>query len=257
MILHKSILSPIALGLVLLSMVSAQDTSSWIGKRVVTKYQCAVKVGDRVVDDDSTPRIYTVIRAGGDRLWVVSGSVKGWLPANQVVPFDQAIDFYTQEIRANPSNATAYSRRGVIRWRKTEFDIAIADFGEAIRLDPNYEPAYRIRGWAWYTKNEYDKAIADFSEAIRLDPKNRSTYHGRGFVWYTKKEYDKAIADCNEAIRLDPKNGWTYNLRASAWDAKKEYNKSIADWNEAIRLVPKSPSATQEPGTRLVFQEGI
>jgi hypothetical protein len=55
-----------------------------VGQRVVTKHQYPIKVGDRVVDDGSTFRIYTVTQVNGDWLWVVSGSIEGWVPARQV-----------------------------------------------------------------------------------------------------------------------------------------------------------------------------
>ena len=94
--------------LVLPHLVVAQETSSWIGQKVVTKYGYSIKIGDRVVEKQNFFHVYTVQRANGDRLLVVSDSVEGWIPASQVVRFDQAIDFYTQEIKANPGNSRAW-----------------------------------------------------------------------------------------------------------------------------------------------------
>jgi hypothetical protein len=45
-----------------------------------TKYKYPVKVGNQVVEDGSRHHTYTVKRAEGDWLWVVSGSIEGWLP---------------------------------------------------------------------------------------------------------------------------------------------------------------------------------
>ena len=64
-------------------------------------------------------------RAEGDWLWVVSEGVEGWLPVSRVVPFDQALDFYTSEIRSNPSSSGAYNGRGLIWNDKKEYDIAL------------------------------------------------------------------------------------------------------------------------------------
>jgi tetratricopeptide (TPR) repeat protein len=228
-------------------------------------------VGDRVVGDGLW-HIYTVARVDGDWLWVTWQNIEGWLPVNQVVPFDQAIDFYSQEIRANPGRSAAWWGRGII-WRekneidlaiadlseairlkpsasaynlrsslrkaKREFDKAIADANEAIRIDPGFALAYNYRGIAWRERKEYDKAIADYSEAIRLKPSWEVAFCNRGNAWLDKKEYDKAIADSNEAIRLDPKFGRAFGVRGDAWSAKKEYDKAIADYNEAIRLDPE------------------
>jgi hypothetical protein len=91
-----------------------QDDSPRVGQRVVTKYQTPLRAGPRVVDDGSTFRVYTVERADGGWLWLTSGSVSGWAPAAAVVPFDRAIDFYTREVRADPANAAAYNKRGLV-----------------------------------------------------------------------------------------------------------------------------------------------
>ena len=89
--------------LVLPHLVVAQETSSWIGQKVVTKYEYPIQDGISLCDTGF--HVYTVQRTSGDWLWVVSGSVKGWIPVSQVVRFDHAIDFYTQEIEANPGNS--------------------------------------------------------------------------------------------------------------------------------------------------------
>ncbi len=162
---------PIALAL-LLHVGAAHDALTWIGKIVVTKYQCPLTVDNRVIQDGRQFRIYTVTRARGDSLWVVSESIEGWLPVSRVVPFDEATDFYAQEIKRNSSNADAYNYRGLLWHVKQKYDAAIADYSEAIRCDSTSTQAYTYRGRAWCDKKEYDKAVADCNEAIRLDPKN-------------------------------------------------------------------------------------
>lgn len=55
------------------------------GTRVVTCARTPLKVGNRVIDDGSLHRIYTVESVNGPWLWVVSGGVSGW-PFTVVVP---------------------------------------------------------------------------------------------------------------------------------------------------------------------------
>ncbi len=222
--------------------VVAPETFSWKGQKVVAKYDYPLKVGDRVVPTHGF-QVYTVQRTDGDRLWVVAGSVEGWIPVKQVVLFDDAIKFYTNELAANAGNFRAWRYRGIIWYEKKEYDRAIADYNEAIKLDPQYANAFNSRGVAWEAKKDFDKAIADYNEAIRLDPRYVLAYTNRGNAWKDKKEYDKAIADFTEAIRLDPKYAAAFTFRASAWGYKNEYDKAIADYTEAIRLDPKYAAA--------------
>ena len=80
----------------------------------------------------------------------------------------------------------------------------IAIYTETIRLDPNNVSAYQQRGAVYYWKGEYDKAIEDFTQVIRLDPSNRLTYIGRSFAYSRKGDMRKANADFNKANSLDP-----------------------------------------------------
>ena len=210
-----------------LVLLFAQTPESWVGKRVITHYGAVLKVKGQVENDadrgknlrrgkdQQSFRVYKVEQTNGQWLWLVEegGSARGWITAEWLIPFDQAVDYYTNQIRANPSSVN-YLKRGQIWKHKKEYDIAIADYNEAIRLDPQSALAFNNRGYAWHNKKEYDKAIADYNEAIRLDPQSALAFNNRGYAWHNKKEYDKAIADYNEAIRLDPQSAEAYNSKA-------------------------------------------
>ena len=116
-----------ALILVVTIPVFAQESSTWIEKKVVAKYHYPLKVGDQPVEREPRFHVYTVKRVEGDRLWVGSGSLAGWIPSSQVVLLDQAINFYTKEIAADSAKPAAWRERGIIWVEKKEYDKAIAD----------------------------------------------------------------------------------------------------------------------------------
>ena len=95
-------------GLVVLLLSSAafeEDDFPAVGQKVVTKQTTPLKEGDRVVDEDRVFRVYTVERVDGERLRLVAGKVSGWVPANSVVLFDRAIDYFTRVIEDDPDAA--------------------------------------------------------------------------------------------------------------------------------------------------------
>ncbi len=246
--------------------------NSHVGKRVITQPGTVLKAGNQVVDDEGLGkerargknqnefRTYMVEQANGPWLLLVAegSSAKGWAPAANVILFDQAIDYITGQIRANPGDWAKYVWRANVWLKRKELDTAIADYNEAIRLNPGSAGvAHQGRGRAWRDKKDYDKAIADCNESIRLDPGHARAYYTRGVVWSDKKDYDKAIADYNEAIRLDPGYARAYNGRGNAWRAKKDYDKAIADYNEAIRLDPGYARAYNGRGNAWMRQEGL
>jgi len=221
----------------------AQAGNEWVGKRVITRFGATLQVDGRVVEgqrSEATPSggsrttfwIYRVEHANGPWLWLKAERIglAGWVKAEWVIPYEQAVDYFTNEIRANPDNSSAYIRRAQIWKDRKEYDVAIADFSEAIRLDPGSEVCWVARGVAWSDMKDFDRAIADYAEAIRIDPKYAAVYNNRAYAWAEKREYDRAIADCSEAIRLDPRYSMAFNNRGRAWAKKKEYDRAIADF---------------------------
>jgi tetratricopeptide (TPR) repeat protein len=214
--------------------------NDWIGKRVVQKYaNFQLKIEKQVINQNEI-EIYRVEQVNGSWMWLYAPGISGWAPTDQVVPVDQAVEFFTNHLRANPGDPHGYTMRAFV-WvsEKKELDIALADYNEAIRLAPTKSYVYGNRSTVWADKKEYDKALADYNGAIRLDPKDPWTYFNRGNVWGHKDEYDKAVEDYNEAIKLKPKYFLAYGNCGHAWYAKKEYDKAVDDYNEAIRLDPK------------------
>jgi tetratricopeptide (TPR) repeat protein len=244
--------------LVALVAAQLQPPGSWIGRRVILHYGAKLMVGNRVVDDQGRSRslavsghdrnvfrVYRVEQVSGAWLWLIAErapGVLGWAAVDQVVPYEEAIDYLTEVIRNHPSSK-AYNDRGNVWQDQGKLDRAISDFSTALLLDPHNEVAYFNRGNARYARKDYDTAIADFGEAIRLDPKYVLAYHNRGNVWGVRHEYDKAIADFGEAIRLDPNHASAYNNRAWLWatcpDAK------FRDGKKAVESATKASVLTE------------
>jgi len=250
--LRKAMRSARGITLVLVAMLLAspghcQDLSAWIGKTVVVKYRAPLMAGDQ---DKGDFRIYTVGRCYGELLKLVSRDVTVWVQSVDVVPFDQSIDFYTQEIRKNHRNQSAYFCRGELRLHARDVDKALADLTEAIRLDPRDVRAYRSRGAVWSRKREFDKAIADFTEAVRLDPADVRAYKSRGSIWAEKEDYNKAIADFTEAIRLEPKDAQAFSSRGVVWFKKGKSREAAKDFKEAVRLDPRVITVRNALGVR-------
>jgi tetratricopeptide (TPR) repeat protein len=204
---------PILAVLLTASRAHAQGPEAWLGKRVVIKYKQPLRFGPVAVEPKEY-RAYTVAQVEGDQLLLTAGGVSGWVRTDDVVPLDQAVAFYTQEILKNPSSWNAYLYRGFVWDVKHEYDKAIADYSQAIQLYPLWANTFNNRGWTWHRKKAYDKAIADYSEAIRLDPKCVLAIANRGLAWQDKRDYYKALVDYNRAVKVDPSYARGYTARA-------------------------------------------
>src|SRR5579872_1001954 len=240
------------LATVLILLGGSSALAQKVGDRiVVTAAAAPLKLENDIVGTVPKGSILTVRELNRDWFWVIfsgaKGTTKGWIKRPDVIPFENALDFFNDELRRSPT-AELSTIRGTIWDEKHEYDKAIADFDEAIRLDPQSSTAFRRRGHVWTDKQEYEKAIADFDEAVRLDPNDARGYFGRGRVWFEKKAPEKALADLTEAIRLDPLCPTTFLRRGRVWSDMAEYGKAIADCNEAIRLDPRQALAYSNRG---------
>ena len=142
----------------------------WIGQKVVTKYSVPSRLTIKFLD--RRRKHIDLYREGSRRR---TGQARfqrrsGWIEASKIILIDQAVEFYSKELLANPNNADAYFERGMI-WRFVgKKDEAISDFTEAIRLVPSNAFAYERRPLLFDEQKKFDKAIADYTEAIRLNP---------------------------------------------------------------------------------------
>jgi hypothetical protein len=91
--------------------------NEWIGKRVVPKYSSfRLKIENQFIDRKRMAT-YRVEQVNGPWLWLHTLELSGWAPADQVVPVEQAIEFFTEYIRSNPGDAFGYVMRATI-WRE-------------------------------------------------------------------------------------------------------------------------------------------
>lgn len=230
----------------------AQDAQSLIGQRVVIRYRRPLTIGSVNVEPKDY-RAYTVERADGDMLWLVAGSVSGWAPKDQVMTLDEALAFYTQDVRNNPTAWNSYLYRGFVWDIKHEYDKAIADYTQAIRIYPLWANTFNNRGWTYHRRKEYDKAIADYNSALRLDPHCVLAIVNRGFAWEDKGEYYKSIDDFKRAIKEDPKYGRAH--AALGWLYATCPDKKFRDGKLAVKSATAACELTQwkDPGKLAVL----
>ncbi|HTU25227.1 MAG TPA: tetratricopeptide repeat protein [Pirellulales bacterium] len=146
------------------------------GDFVVVIRASELRVENQTVDRVEPGILMGVDIAQGDWLWVTNQK-SGWLSTANVMPAQNAVDYFTAAIRRNPSDARLYSRRGVARALNKNIQGALADYQEAIRLKPAEAVYYGDRGCFYMAAGDFDRAIADFAEEIKRigseDPNRR------------------------------------------------------------------------------------
>lgn len=214
------------------------------GRQVVLKSrESALKVGKDVVESPDAFRVYRVERVNGDWLWITAQGSRGWVRSGQVVPLDQALEYFTRIIDERPGDPWPRQMRGLVYAQFEDFERAVADDSAALQLDPANPIAYHNRGNARLAVGDRDGAIDDYNRATELDPKDAASYAQRALAWSAKHEYDLAIADDNQAIRLSPNDAGKYRQRAIDWTARQDFAQALADYAEALLINPNDALA--------------
>ncbi|XP_072481318.1 tetratricopeptide repeat protein 32 [Notamacropus eugenii] len=66
--------------------------------------------------------------------------------------------------------ATAYNKRGQIKYLRVDFYEAVEDYTAAIRALPRFEVPYYNRGLVFYRMGQFDEAFEDFTRVLDLNP---------------------------------------------------------------------------------------
>jgi tetratricopeptide (TPR) repeat protein len=230
-----------------------------------------IRVGQRVVPRQRDPKLRDTVEGpehlaeidiyrveeinGGSLRLMPSHGASGWADAAQVVPVDQAVEFFGDAMGKLPGNPYNYAIRAWVLLLQQQDPVQVHwDCDEAIRLDPKFAFARYVRGVAWANSSCIDKAIDDFNEAIRLAPWNPYSYRERGGLRGMKRDFDGAIADFSEVIRLDPQDAASFLDRAALWAFKNQIDKALADIDASIRLDPNRADAYVVRGSLLAQQ---
>ncbi|MDB5348027.1 MAG: yrrB 8 [Schlesneria sp.] len=211
-------------------------TDSLIGKHVFLKDGAKGTVDDETVDPALIPFRLIVSDFDDTALWVGLA----WVKKRDVMSAEEALQFCDEQIRRNPTNASAWRKRGCVHFENNEHAKAIEHCTQAIKLDPKDAIAYVERATIWNATKQTDKAIDDCTEAIKLQKDFARAYVCRARAWRDKKEIEKGWLDSNEAIRLDPDDAAALLARGLSWIDKGEYDRAIDDFGDALELDPSN-----------------
>ena len=103
-------------------------------------------------------------------LWAIAYHYRGNV-TGKLSEYQRAEANLTQALLWNPTRASFYLERGILRWRELNRpQEAIQDFSLALTLDPTLHEARFNRGIAYQQTHGYPKARADFKAYLAAVP---------------------------------------------------------------------------------------
>jgi len=256
---------------------AGQTDSGWLGREVLARTpDLKLKVGSRVVGTAPDATVLHVQQVQGQWLWLGTG----WVQATDVIPLDDAVGFFTEQIKSSPSvfnylsRAEAYVARGnYLRaipdlrrtWKRLDrdsksmetLDTALAEnAADEKPLSPavarkllkvaddfvkSTPDGYFYRARLYLKLERWDDAIADLTSAIRYEKTDPTLFIMRASAWAKKGDLTKALADLDQVIRLDSNDAPGFLGRAVVRFKLGQDGLALQDLAEASRLEPQEP----------------
>ena len=118
--------------------------------------------------------------------------------------YDLAIAGYTNVLKSDEKNYSAYFNRGAARVFVEDYKNALKDIEKAIDLNPDSAEMYYYRGYCEAELFDYKDAIESYSKAIELKPDYAAAYYNRGAAKGELDQYDAGMSDFNVALEKNP-----------------------------------------------------
>ena len=118
---------------------------------------------------------------------------------------NDAFDNAQKSLRLNPDIAETYLALGYYHyWCKLDYKSAIKEFTEALKIQPNNATAFFSLGVVYRRMGKFDLAIQNMSKGYNLDPLSNEYSRNLGETYGLIRDYNKAITQYKKVIELSP-----------------------------------------------------
>ncbi|XP_036387472.1 mitochondrial import receptor subunit TOM34 [Megalops cyprinoides] len=102
--------------------------------------------------------------------------------------------------------ALALKEEGNALVKKGEHKKAIEKYTQSIKLNPTEVTAYTNRALCYLSLKMYKEAVRDCAEALKLDSSNVKALYRRAQAYKEMKDYKACVEDLNTLLKIEPKN---------------------------------------------------
>jgi Flp pilus assembly protein TadD len=118
----------------------------------------------------------------------------------------QAIEYFTEALRAKPDFIGALNNLGYALARQGKFAEAEGYYSKALQIKPEFIEARNNLAQALAHQGKFDEAIMHWTEMIKFAPRNPAAHTNIAMILTRQGKLDEAVKHLNEALRIDPNN---------------------------------------------------
>lgn len=151
----------------------------------------------------------------------------------------EAIKFYDEVIKLNPTHKTAYHNRAFSRMRNGgDLDLALADALKQTEISREEEKNWQMLAVIYEERKDGENAFKTYSRMA--DPPLNSVIglNKRALHFANSERYHLAIKDWSKVLELKPRDAQTYRNLSYVFAKMKEFKKGVAAGTRAIELNP-------------------
>jgi tetratricopeptide (TPR) repeat protein len=186
-----------------------------------------------------TDLTYTVREDKGTRVRVLDDDgTSVWLEREQFVPLAEAVEFFTAQIRANPSNAHAHNALGWSYHLLAKPDQAVAALTEGVRVSGFNFGVLTSRGLVFTELGRHTEALRDLDRAVELAPRSATARVNRGMAHERAGHYPAAVVDYQRATELSDSFALAWNNLA--WVQATSPDPKVRDWAAAVEAARRA-----------------
>ena len=153
--------------------------------------------------------------------------------------FQEAIQYYSEAIKINPSDWLYFENRGLAYFNLGQLDEAEQDFMLCNSLQPS-ATAYNYLGNIQVRRQDYEQAIALYSKGIEANPQWAMLWENRSFGRKQLGQIEEAMEDIYQALGLEP-TADRFNLLGLLHFWRFENIQAVEAYSKAIEINPDYP----------------
>ncbi|GAB3637552.1 tetratricopeptide repeat protein [Hymenobacter arcticus] len=150
----------------------------------------------------------------------------------------EAMSSFDRATAANPQNAEAFYKKGVLNVRSRNGADAKSNLDKAIAINPQYAPAYKELAEMYFSSGQYDKAVSTFQQYTGMAEKSSKTDAEYASFLYLSKKYPESLTEVNKVLAVEPNNFTMNRLKAFNLYETGDYPGSLAAMDQFLKIAP-------------------
>ncbi|MDJ0363867.1 tetratricopeptide repeat protein [Hymenobacter sp. H14-R3] len=162
----------------------------------------------------------------------------------------EAMSSFDRATAANPQDAGAFYKKGVLNVRSRNGADAKSNLDKAIAINPQYAPAYKELAEMYFSSGQYEKAVSTFEQYKGMAEKSSTTDAEYASFLYLSKKYPESLVEVNKVLAVEPNNFTMNRLKAFNLYETGDYPGSLAAMDQFLKIAPADKVLSEDNAYR-------